>query len=128
MNNTPLSADVLDKMNASYQKVVDTIISLASAALVLPVLILRDFMGIDDDKALMTFLNWKAWIAWMALGLSIALGAGYYFSSAKWTKNGQPISPNNRWVRVLDWTFWSSVVMFILGIGMLMAFLVTFKR
>lgn len=127
MNANRLSAETLDRVNAAYQKVIDTIIPLASAALLLPILILKEFMGLTDGTPLIEYLNWKAWLAWIALAISIASGAGYYFASAKWIKHGQAIDDDNKWVKALDWTFWCSVALFIIGLGLLMAFYLTYE-
>lgn len=72
--------------NDRYSKIVAALISLSTASLVLPVLFLREFLGIPKEKALAPYLNGWAYLGWGSLGLSILLGLAYSWFSVKWVK------------------------------------------
>jgi len=50
----------LEKTNAEYQKIIALIIQLSTASLILPLLFLRDFAGIQNTQPLIKLLNWQA--------------------------------------------------------------------
>lgn len=107
------------EVNDRYQKVVDTILNLATASLVLPILFLRSFLGVPDDKPILSKLSCLVFVAWTLLFFAIAFGILFYYASAKWVKLslGQPVwlSPTAL-ERVLDWAFWLMVICFLSGL------------
>jgi hypothetical protein len=118
------------EVNDRYQKVVGTIISLATAALVLPVLFLRQILGIAEKKPLIDHLNCSVYLSWGFLGAAILFGLCFYYGSAKWVKSawGQrvAISPS-KFERALDFMFWAMAIAFLIGISFLVLFVVTVK-
>jgi hypothetical protein len=78
--------------NKRYQEIVTRVVSLATGALVLPTLVLREFLGIPKEKALVPFLNRWAYLGWGSLSASIVFGLVYSWLSVKWVKHawGEP--------------------------------------
>ena len=60
--------------NDRYNKIVTSVISLATGSLVLPVLFLLEFLGVPKEKALIAFLDFPVYMAWVCLGSSILSG------------------------------------------------------
>ncbi len=118
------------EVNDRYQGVVGYIISLATAAFVLPVLFLREILGIAEKKPLIGHLNCSVYLSWVFLGFAILFGLCFYYGSAKWVKSawGQrvAISPSTL-ERTLDFMFWAMAIAFLLGIGFLVLFVATVK-
>lgn len=113
------------EVNDRYSKVVTSVISLATGALVLPVLILRDLLGIKA-QTLLPLLTWAAYVAWGCLGFTILLGLIYFWLSAKWVKLalGQPISLSAAVLEsVLDITYVLMMFLFLVGIAATVWFL-----
>lgn len=119
------------EVNDRYQKVLGTVIALATAALVLPVLFLREFLAIPKDKGLVGFLDWPIYLSWALLTASVIAGVFFYYLSAKWIKSawGQPVAiSSGRLESSLDWSFWLSVATFILGIVSFLLFITSFRH
>jgi hypothetical protein len=114
--------------NDRYQKVVDTLITLATSALVLPAFFLREMLAIPSDQKLIASLNFKVFISWGALASAILLGIIFQYSSAKWVKlatGGKVCLSEKALCRLLDWTFWLMVGGFGIGLASLLWFMVT---
>lgn len=115
--------------NDRYSKIVATVISLATGSLVLPVLFLREFLGVPKEKALAPFLNGWALIGWGSLGISILFGLVYSWLSVKWVKSawGQATRLSESALEALmDWTFVLMLVLFLTGVIATVIFFVTF--
>jgi hypothetical protein len=103
-----------------YNKIVGSVISLATGALVLPVLFLRQFLGVPTDKALAPFLTCWAYASWICFGCAVLFGLLYSWLSVKWVKLawGQEIELSERCLeRVLDALFVVMMLSFLLGIA-----------
>lgn len=116
--------------NDRYGKIVNSIISLATAAMILPALFLREFLGVPKEKALAPFLTWPAYIAWGCLGCSVFLGLFYSWISVKWIKQawGQKIVfPENCLESIMDTSFVLMMLLFIIGIASSVWFFATVR-
>jgi hypothetical protein len=105
--------------NDRYNKIVTSVISLATGSLVLPALFLREFLGIPKEKALTPFLNYGVYLAWICLGLSILSGLIFSWLSVKWVKLawGKKILVSERFLeRVLDVSFLAMWLLFPVGV------------
>lgn len=115
--------------NDRYAKIVSSVTSLATGALVLPTLFLREFLGVPKETALLPSINWLAYVAWGGLSLSIILGLGYSWLSVKWVKFAWGIQikhfPEARLNSWLDFLFVGMVLCFLAGILFLVFFFVT---
>ena len=73
-------------VNDRYQKAVGVVTSLSTAALVLPIVFLRNIIGIDNTQSIADVINGLVYFSWSMLGISIFSGIIYYYCSAKWVK------------------------------------------
>ncbi|MGH7782658.1 MAG: hypothetical protein ACREO5_02290, partial [Candidatus Binatia bacterium] len=85
-------------VNDRYQKAVATVITLSSAALVSPIVFLKDMLSLGEHNSIVTLLNRTAYIGWILLAVSIVCGLLYYYFSAKWTKLALTKSADVLWV------------------------------
>lgn len=116
--------------NDRYQKVVSTIITLATSALVLPTLFLKQFLSIPAQEPLINRLNGFTYAYWGFLFLSILFGLIFYYGSAKWVKSawGKTTAISQTKIeRILDWSFWLMVITLFIGILFLFAYITTYK-
>lgn len=119
------------EVNDRYQKVVGTVIALATAALVLPVLFLREFLAVPTDKGLLGLLDCRVYVSWLFLSVSVLAGIIFYYLSAKWVKSAwdKPVSiSSGRLEFLLDCSSWLSATTFILGLACLLWFITTFRE
>jgi len=116
------------EVNDRYQKVIGSVVALATASLVLPALFLREFLGVPKETALMPLLNPRVYLSWGLLFTSVILGIVFYYLSAKWVKSawGQPVALSASIERLLDISFGLSVACFVMGIGALLWFIAPF--
>lgn|SRR5208337_2642224 len=117
--------------NNQYSKVVAAITSLATGSLVLPVLFLRQFLGVQNDKALAPFLNCWAYLGWGSLAFSIFLGLVYSWVSVKWVKRawGQnTLLSEHALERTMDWLFFFTWLFFLGGVVATVGFFATVHR
>jgi len=113
--------------NDRYSKIVATITSLATASLVLPVIFLRQFLGVPYEKALAPLLNCWAYLGWGLLAPSILLGLVYSWLSVKWVKRawGQDTSFSERGLEcMMDWSFVLMWLFFLVGVAATVGFFV----
>ncbi|HEY1207664.1 MAG: hypothetical protein ABSF57_11700 [Acidobacteriaceae bacterium] len=116
--------------NDRYNKIVNSVISLATGALVLPVLFLRQFLGIPTDRALKPLLTCAAYASWFCLGGSVLIGLLYSWLSVKWVKIawGQKTANPQRCIeRVLDVLFVLMMLLFLAGIAESIRFFITVR-
>jgi len=116
--------------NNQYQKIVSTMLSLAASALILPTLVLREFLGIPKEVSLVKYLTISVYIAWSFLLLTMLCGIFFYYASAKWLKQayGGPVHFSSKAIEnFLDWSFWLMISFFLIGISCLIWFISTSK-
>jgi hypothetical protein len=81
---------------------------------------LRTFLAVPEPQPLGPLLRASAYVAILSFATAIFLGLVFQYGSAKWVKFawGQPIKlgPRNM-ERALDYSFWSMVVAFFVGLG-----------
>ncbi len=118
------------EVNDRYQKVISTLMGLATASLVLPVLFLRSFLSVPQNQPLSNYLCDSIYWSWTFWCLSVVSGTIFYYLSAKWVKNawGQKTSLTPKAIEIsLDWAFWLTCFFFIIGLCFFVNFAVTFK-
>jgi hypothetical protein len=74
------------KTNAVYQEVMKSLMSLVTASLILPVLFIRDFLGVPSEHAIREKLSLSAYMSWASLFASLVCGMLFYYFSAKFLK------------------------------------------
>jgi hypothetical protein len=93
MNSEPKYPWRLDT-NDRYRELVSAILSLSTAALLLPVFFAREFLGVPETKPLIGIFSCETYWAWALLGASI-LSSICFFSSRQ---NGLGSHGNSQWV------------------------------
>ncbi len=118
------------EVNDRYREIVDILIGLASAALILPAIFLRTFLGIEETDPVLKYLDWRAFSSLAAFGLVVAIGLVFHYTSVKWVKAtwGQPLKVSNKTLETtLDWCFWLAVIAFGAGILLFLWFTMIFE-
>ena len=130
--NEPWKRDTNDK----YSEVVKTIMGLATASLLLPVFMSREFLGINNAVPLQNILGCSVYWAWGLLGLSIFSGVFFLYLSAKWIRIAWGKEAGIFWAKstkeptievLMEISFWLCVLMFFLGLLLSVMFFVTYK-
>lgn len=113
------------QVNSQYQRVSNSITGLATAALVLPLIFLRELHPSESSAPLANYLTWPAYVAWGLLLSSILASLIFQYVSAKWVKSSAGAATKlsaEALERILDTAFWSIAITFMLGIGLLTYF------
>ena len=120
-------------VNNKYQNAVGVVISLATGAMLLPILFLKEIVK-DEKRSLAHLLNLWAYTGWILLALSILSGILYHYCSAKWVKLswhhptdifGKEVS-QGLVETCLDVTYFVMMAGFVLGLGSMVFFMVRF--
>lgn len=123
--------------NDKYTEVVKTIMGLASAALLLPVFLAREFLGVDSKQPLSSVLGCSIYWAWFMLGCSVLAGVFFQYLSAKWVRiawgkeAGIFFSKKTKESTVELWmeiSFWFCVLLFVLGVVLTLSFFLVFNN
>ncbi len=115
--------------NDRYQRVIGILISLATATLFLPLVLVKDILPIPKKDAVLDQLPPSVITGWCLLFLSIFSGVLFNYLSAKWVKQawGQEIRvTSSRLESFLDWTFWITAISFLAALGIIICFAATF--
>jgi hypothetical protein len=120
--------------NDRYRETVTTIMGLSTAALLLPVFLAREFLGIKVDVALKNVFTCAVYWSWGLLGFSIFSGVVFCFLSAKWARLawGEPVGVFGIDASDLfiEWAlmvfFWSTALGFLAGLGLTVQFFVSY--
>lgn len=121
-------------VNDRYQNAVGLVMSLASAALMIPVFFLKDIVALKSDEAIISVLDGFVFVGWALLGSSILSGILYCFFSAKWVKLawkknadicGFPIS-HARVEKLLDYSYFIMMIGFLIGTICMIKFIATY--
>jgi hypothetical protein len=135
MENGPRYPWRLDT-NDRYRELVTTLLGLSTAALLLPVFLGREFLGISPETALKDVLPCTTYWSWGLLGLSILSGIVFHFFSAKWARLawqqpvgllGAPISETFV-ERALEVSLWCCILSFLAGVLFTLLFLVSYSN
>lgn len=72
--------------NDRYRELVSAILNLSTAALLLPVFLARNFLGVPEQTPLKDTFTCTAYWGWGCLAVSILACIVFYFFSAKWAR------------------------------------------
>lgn len=120
--------------NDRYRELVSAILSLSTAALFLPILLAREFLGVPEKTPLKDALIWTAYCGWGLLAVSILCCIAFYYFSAKWARIawkqtvsvfGKPISEGFV-ERAPEISLWVAIGSFLAGVVFTLLFLVGF--
>jgi uncharacterized oligopeptide transporter (OPT) family protein len=117
--------------NERYHKIVASVISLSTGALMLPVLFFREFIGLEKSQAIAPHLNSKMYTGLLCLALSILFGLIYSWLSVKWIKLAwhQKIKFSEGWLEFLmDASFVLMGIAFLVGVLAIIYFFTTFTK
>lgn len=112
--------------NDLYLRIVSVVVSLSTGALVLPLLFIRDFMGVPAGQPIAHLLASSAWVGWWSLVAAVALGLAYSWLSVKWVKSsfGQAtFIPGACLERLCDALFVLMMIAFLVGVAAIAFFL-----
>src|SRR6516225_5963611 len=73
-------------VNGNYQDVMRTFMNLVTASLVLPLFLVRNFLGVPEGQPITNYLRPSAYLSWGSLFLSLLCGMGFFLASAKYVK------------------------------------------
>jgi hypothetical protein len=118
--------------NDRYRELVSVILGLSTAALLLPVFLSREFLGVEAEKPLKEIFSCIAYWAWAFLAVSIFACICFYFFSAKWARLAweQPVSlffipiSESFVEHALEIFLWLSIIGFLGGIAFTFFFMV----
>lgn len=118
--------------NDRYRELVSVILGLSTGALLLPVFLAREFLGVSEKTPLKDALSCSAYWAWVFLAVSILNCIIFHFFSAKWVRLAweQPVSlicvpvSENFVERSLEISLWLAIIAFLAGIILTLLFLV----
>lgn len=113
------------EVNDRLCALIDVLLGLSTAALVLPTVFLRSFLGLPERQPLGQHLRPSAYIALIAFAAAIFLGLVFRYTSAKWVKLAWGQST---WFgaaameKILDWSFWLMLISFFVGLVSFLCF------
>ena len=114
------------------KKAVGSVLCLSTGTLVLPIIFLRDMVGMTKDKVIGGFLNGIV-SSWICLMLAIACCLFYFYFAAKLVKSIHNLRLSSFWGDHAEvfcqWTFVLSLVFFGFGViyYVLFAYLIYFR-
>ena len=117
--------------NERYRDVVKHLTTLATAALLLPGFLARDFLGLNKDTPLRDAVGWPIYVSWLFLIVCIGSGVVFHYLSAKWVRLawgrtadvwGKSVQ-HTQVERALHVTFWLTAGTFLFGLAFAVAFL-----
>jgi hypothetical protein len=132
--NQPSEPWKLDTNN-KYTEVIKSLFALATASLLLPVFLARNFLAIEPKIPLIDVFSSSIYLAWFAFATSIVFCMFFQYLSAKWIRiawgkeAGIFFYSNNKESTIellLEISFAISSIMFCLGIFFTMYFFSTY--
>lgn len=106
-------------VNGMYQKAINSVLALSTAALVLPIVFFRDVAGITERSVVGGYLHGII-SSWIPLLLSITCCIFFYFFSANYIKSLYNQEHSRFWKKhseaFCNWSFWVSVTFFGFGV------------
>ncbi len=106
-----------EKTNAVYQDVMKIVLSLATASLVLPLVLVKTFAikGVPKDH-----LDQWAWLSWSFLFLSVVACMVFFYAAAKFLKlmsgGGNEWLTESQFENTRDWACAVSIASFFVGL------------
>jgi hypothetical protein len=119
--------------NDRYRETVTTIMGLSTAALLLPVFLAREFLGIDAKVPLKDVVSGALYWSWGLFGFSIFSAIAFCFFSAKWARLAwdQPvglfgIGVSDSFIERGLELFWCTALAFLEGLALSVYFFAVF--
>jgi hypothetical protein len=120
--------------NDRYRELVSAILSLSTAALLLPVFFAREFLGVSGEKTLAGVFSCEVYLAWTLLGMAVLSCICFFFFSAKWARLAwnQPVGLFTKPIseafveRALELFLWLAIIGFLSGVALTIVFWVSY--
>ena len=112
-------------VNTNYQEVMKTLMSLVTASLVLPLFLIRTFLGVREGESIAHHLRPWGYISWGSMFLSLACGMSFFFASAKFLKvvsGGTETWTQATYETLRDFSIWGAAGFFGVGLVALLGF------
>jgi hypothetical protein len=113
------------KVNAQYQEAIKILANLVTASLVLPILFVKNFIGLKDNQSVAPYLHFQAYGSWILLFLSLVCGMAFFWSSAKYVKvvsGGEESFSEATFEGIRDSSILGMVLNFLMGLVFLFWF------
>lgn len=111
--------------NAEYQKVMATLMTLATASLALPIFFIRNVRGVKEGATVPDqFMPW-AIASWVSIFVSLGLAMLFSWASAKYVKKvygGEEARTTAGFELIRDWSIRGMVAFFALGLVFALTF------
>jgi len=120
--------------NARYREVVKFVMTYALASITVPILFARNILILPTNVSLLSIFDWEVYLSWFFCVLSILSGLVFYYASAVWIRLawGEPSNlfgckiGDNCTERILDCTFWLSILFCGIGFALIIRFFLLF--
>jgi len=106
-------------VNTNYQDLIKTLMSLTTASLVVPFLLIKNFLAVPEGKSLADYLPRAAYWFWALIFGSLACDAVFFYASAKYIKvvSGGPEAWSETFLEsVRDTAVWGASAFFAAGL------------
>jgi|SRR3972149_6573734 len=121
--------------NSRYKDVVKMIINFSAAALSIPIFVSINLLNIDSTIVLTQIFDFRIYFSWVLLFLAILSGIVFYYASAQWIRLAWElptvfmfVKVNDKSVeRILDLSFWLSIIFFLVGVFFTLWFFISYK-
>lgn len=121
--------------NSRYKDVVKMIINFSVAALSIPIFVARYILGIDSSISLMQIFDFRIYSSWFLFLFSILFGIVFFYASAQWIRLAWELPTvfmffkvkDKSVERILDWSFWLSIIFFLVGLFLTLWFFISYK-
>ena len=123
--------------NSKYSEVVKTIMGFSTDYLLLPVLMAREFLGIETKIPLRNILGCSVYWAWGVLAGSVLSGVFFLYLSAKWVRIAWGKEAGIFWAkntkestveRLMEFCFWFCILLFCIGLFLTVWFFVNYTK
>lgn len=112
------------KVNAQYQEAIKLLANLVTASLILPIVFVKNFVGVKDSESIAGHLNARAYWGWGFLFASVVCGGVFYWASAKYVKlvcGGKESWSEDTYEIIRDASIFGMVVSFVVGLAVLLS-------
>jgi hypothetical protein len=106
-------------VNTNYQDLIKTLMSLTTASLVVPFLLIKNFLAVPEGKSLADYLPRAAYWFWALMFVSLVCDAVFFWASAKFVKvviGGTEARPEQFFESLRDVAIWGAGVFFAAGL------------
>jgi len=134
MNDKLLHPYRLDT-NPRYREVIKFCVTLALAAISIPIFFARNILVIPEDLALLSIFDWRVFTSWALSIITILASFVFYYASATWIRLAWGLEARIFGLRIndaeaeciLDWSFWFALISVAAAFGLILWFMVSYE-